>query len=175
MRHRKNKLRLNRFRSWRQATLNGLSRDLLIHQSIRTTKTKAKATQPLVEKLITLGKRNNLTSHREAFSILQDHKLVQSLFSEIAPRFNNRNGGFSRILPLGFRRGDGARSVVFELTEKRKEEKKAITKEMAQSKPKEEISKTQVRPKVSLPLTKKPTRDFLGGLRKIFKKERATP
>lgn len=172
MRHRKNKLSLNRFTSWRRATLIGLSRNLLIHQSIRTTKTKAKAAVSLVERLITLGKRNNLTSRRKAFSILQDHKLVQLLFSEIAPRFNNRNGGFCRILPFGFRRGDGAKFVILELTEKRKEEKKPIKKEEAQPKPKEEIPKAPVKPKIMPPLVKKPAQKFLGGLRKIFKKER---
>ena len=173
MRHRKNRLRLNRSRSWRRATLISLSRGLLIHQSIRTTEIKAKAAQPLAEKLITLGKRNDLASRRKAFSILQDHKLVKSLFSEIAPRFSNRNGGFTRILKLGFRRGDGSRLALLELTEKKKEEKKAKTKEKLEVK--EEISKAQAKPKALPPLTKKPTRNFLGGLRKIFKKERVTP
>jgi large subunit ribosomal protein L17 len=172
MRHRKDKLRLNRFTSWRRATLISLSRNLLIHQSIRTTRTKAKACLPLVERLITLGKRNNLVSRREAFSILQNHKLVQLLFSEIAPQFNNRNGGFCRILPLGFRRGDGAKFAILELTEKRKGEKKLPKKEEAKPKPKEEIPKVPVKPPKKPPKVSKPTRKFLGGLRKIFKKER---
>ena len=126
MRHRKIKTRLNRNRSWRRATLIDLSRNLFIHQSIRTTVVKAKAARSLTEKLITLGKRDNLTSRRRAFSILQDHKLVQLLFSNIAPLFNNRNSGFCRILPVGFRRGDGAKLAILELTEKRKEEKKSL-------------------------------------------------
>jgi len=172
MRHRKDKLRLNRFTSWRRATLISLTRNLLIHQSIRTTKTKAKAAVPLAERLITLGKKNNLVSRRKAFSILQDHKLVQLLFSEIAPRFNNRKSGFCRILPLGFRRGDGAKFVVLELTEKGKVEKKPPKLEEVQPKPKEEIPKAPVQPKVKPPLAEKPARKFFGGLRKIFKKER---
>ena len=173
MRHRKKKLTLNRYTSWRRATLIDLSRSLLIHQRIRTSKTKAKAAMPLVEKLITLGKRDNLISRRKAFSFLQDHKLVQLLFSEIAPLFKQRDGGFCRILTLGFRRGDGARSVIFELTEKRKEKKKTVKKEKLPQKPKAEPSpEPPVAPKVEPPKTKKPTRKFLGGLRKIFRKER---
>ena len=149
-----------------------LSRNLLIHQSIRTTKIKAKAALPLVERLITLGKRDNLVARREAFSILQDHKLVQLLFSRVAPRFNNRNGGFCRILPFGFRRGDGAKLVILELTEKIKEEKKPIKKEEVQPGPKEEISKAPVKPPEKPPKVTKPTKKFFGGLKKIFKKER---
>ena len=172
MRHRKNRLRLNRFTSWRRATVNELSRNLLVHQSIKTTYSKAKAARPLIERLITLGKRSNLASRREAFSILQNHKLVQLLFSEIAPRFINRNGGFCRILPFSFRRGDGAKLVILELTEKSKIEKKPKKKEETQVKPEEETPKAAIKPPVKPPLSKKPSQKFLGGLRKIFKKER---
>lgn len=172
MRHRIKKLRLNRFTSWRRATINSLCRNLLINQSIRTTRAKAKAAKPLAEKLITLGKRDNLNCRRQAFSILQDHKLVQLLFSEIAPRFNNRNGGFCRILPLGFRRGDAARLVILELTQIIEKKKKLTKKEEAQPKPKEEIPKPTVKPTTKPPLAKKPKPRFIGGLRKIFKKER---
>lgn len=204
MRHRKNKLRLNRNRSWRRATLISLSRNLVIHQRIHTTKIKAKAAIPLAERLITLGKKNDLTSRREAFSILQDHKLVQSLFSEIAPRFSNRNGGYCRIIPFAYRRGDGASLVILELTEKskaetkpikkgEKEEKSVITKEQIQpgpkdsktkvekpkkeevpekEKPKEKVSKIPAPPKKKPFLTKKPKRNFLGDLKKLFKKKK---
>ena len=175
MRHRKRKLSLNRFGSWRNATLKDLSKSVLVHQSIRTTKTKAKAAKVLTEKLISLGKRDNLVARRKAFSILQNHELVQLLFNEIAPRFNNRKGGFCRILPFGFRRGDGAKLAILELTEKVKVEKKTFKKEKTQPIPKEEIPKTPVKPSEPTkkpPLIKKPTRKFLGGIRKIFKKER---
>lgn len=173
MRHRKSKLTLNRFTSWRKATLISLSKGLLINQSIRTTKTKAKATQPFVERLISLGKENSLSARRRVFSILQDHQLVKLLFTEIAPRFNNRIGGYTRILPLGFRRGDGASLVILELTQK--EAKKPAKKEViAQPKPpkEKEVPKPQVAPEIKPPVSKKPVRRFLGGLRKIFKKER---
>jgi large subunit ribosomal protein L17 len=149
-----------------------LGKSLLIHQSIRTTQIKAEAAKPLVERLITLGKRDNLASRREAFSILQDHILVGLLFSDIAPLFNNRNGGYCRILPFGFRRGDGAKLVIFELTAKRKVEKKPIRKQEVRPEPKEEITEAPVKPPVRPPKDKKPTRRIFGGLKKIFKKER---
>lgn len=173
MRHRKSKLTLNRFTSWRKATLISLSKGLLINQSIRTTKTKAKATQPFVERLISLGKENSLSARRRVFSILQDHQLVKLLFTEIAPRFNNRIGGYTRILPLGFRRGDGASLVILELTQK-EAKKPAKKEEIAQPKPpkEKEVPKPRVAPEIKPPVSKKPVRRFLGGLRKIFKKER---
>jgi len=172
MRHRKNKLNLNRFTSWRRATLISLSRNLLLHQSVRTTQKKAKAARPLVEKLIGLGKKNDLASRRRAFAILQDHKLVQLLFSEIAPRYRNRNSGYCRVLPMGFRRGDGSQLAILELTEKVKEEKKPVKREEAPPKPKEEIPKPAAEREKKPPKVTKPKRKFLGGLRKIFKKER---
>lgn len=172
MRHRKHKFRLNRSISLRRSLLNVLSRNLLIHQSIRTTVTKAKATRPLVERLIVLGKKNTLDSRRKAFRILQDHKLVQLLFSQISPQFKNKNGGYIRIIPYGFRRGDGAKLVILELTKKREVAKKAIKKEETQPKPKEGVPEAPIKP---APVVKKPAGKFLGGLRKIFKKEGKTP
>lgn len=172
MRHRKIHSRINRSRSWRRATLISMSKNLLIHQSIRTTKVKAKATKRVVERLISLGKKNDLPSRRRAFSVLQDHKLVQLLFLDIAPRFNNRNGGFCRIIPFGFRRGDSANLVILELTEKKEKKKKPTKKGQVQPKPEEEAPKPPVKPKFRPPSTKKPMRKFLGGIRKIFKKER---
>lgn len=172
MRHRKKKFRLNRFGSWRRATLKSLCRNLLIHQSIRTTKNKASAARPLAEKLIQLGKTNNLASRRRAFAILQDHRLVQQLFGEIAPRFLNRKGGYCRILTLGQRRGDGASLAILELTEKIQLRKKSAKKEPAPPKEKEEITKPSAALEKKPPKSEKPKRQFLGGLRKIFKKER---
>jgi large subunit ribosomal protein L17 len=172
MRHRKNKTNLNKFTSWRRATLISLSRNLLINQSIRTTRIKAKAAKPLVERLISLGKRNDLNSRRAAFSILQDHQLVKTLFLEIAPRFNNRNSGFCRILPMGFRRGDGAGLAILELTQKIEKKKKPPKTEKVEAKPREAISKPAVKPEKKPPREEKPKRKFIGGLRKIFKKER---
>lgn len=172
MRHRKSKLNLNRFTSWRKSTLRSLSRNLLIHQSVRTSKQKAKAVRPLVDKLISLGKKNDLASRRRAFSILQDHKLVQYLFSEIAPRFANRTGGYCRVLPMGLRRGDGSPLAILELTERVKKEKRPVKREEVPPKPKEEVSKPLAEREKKPPKEIRPKKGFLAGLRKIFKRER---
>lgn len=178
MRHRKARLQLNRFTSWRKATLKSLVRNLLIHQSIRTTKTKATAAKVLVDRLISLAKQNTLFAKRRAFRILGDHKLVRLLFSDIAIRFNNRTSGFTRILNLGVRRGDNAELAILELTEiirkerkrpkKQKEVKDEEEKPLEEKKPKAEVKVLEKPPVIK----KEPHKKFLGGLRKIFKKER---
>ena len=179
MRHRKQKFTLNRFTSWRRATVLSLIRSLLKYQRLKTTVIKAKAAQPLAEKLITLAKDNTLAAKRRVFSLLRDHKLVSLLFSDIAPRFKNRTSGFTRILKLANRRGDNAQMVIFEFTEiKEKKQKVKVEKEVIpQGKP--ELIKTaeETRPlketKLSEkpPVIKKPAKNFLGGLRNIFKKK----
>lgn len=188
MRHNKSRYRLNRFTSWRKATLRSMAGNLILRQSIRTTKDKAKAARPLVENLISLARDNSLTSKRRAFSVLGSHKLVSFLFAEIGPRYKNISSGFTRIIGLGNRRGDGAESVIFELTQivkkepkKHKEEKTAhgpqpekVAPEQKES-PKEEKKvdtalAVKERPRVEKP--QKPDRKFFKGLRNIFKKER---
>lgn len=188
MRHRKAKLRLNRFTSWRRATLASLAKNILIRQSIRTTKAKALAARPVIERLISLGKTGSLAAKRQAYKIVGNHNLVSLIFNEIAPRFKTREGGYTRILNWGIRRGDSAELVILELTEVKKKEppKLKIKKEEARApidkkteaapekeKPGEgKKQKTETVVKEKPPITKKPSRNFLGGLRKIFKKER---
>jgi len=189
MRHRKAKSLLNRFTAWRKATLKSLARNLLIHQSIRTTREKAKAVRPMAEGLISLAKKNDLAAKREAFKLLGDHKMVSLLFTEIGPRFAKRNGGYTRIINLFKRPGDDANLVVLELTEIKKKEvpkhKKAkeikpeteirsgVTEEKpAEEKKEERKSETGIAVKEKPPITNKPSKKFLGGLRNIFKKER---
>lgn len=170
MRHRKRRLQLNRFTSWRKSTVISLVKNLLIKQQIFTTRQKAKAASRLAEKLISLAKKGSLFARRQAYKIIGDHKLVSFLFKQIAPRFHQRNSGFTRIVPFGRRRGDDAQMVILELTE-RKEKVKRIKKE-AKEKPEE---KAKPKPTVSEekpPIVKKPRKRFLGGLKKIFKKER---
>ena len=184
MRHRKARNHLNRFTSWRKATLRSMGRALVSHQSIKTTLTKAKAARPLVEELISLAKANTLTAKRKAFSILGEHKLVKILFDEVGPRFAKRQGGYTRIINLGTRRGDNAKEVIFEFTEIQKKEKKAIKKhkgekpegaiheadkEKQPTEEKKPATATQVIEKP--PLTKKPAKKFLGGIKSIFKKK----
>ena len=188
MRHRQQRYQLNRFTSWRKATLKSMARNLLVEQSVRTTRTKAKAAQPLIENLIALAKENTLNARRRAFQILCDHSLVKLLFDEIGPRFAKRTSGFTRVLNLGYRRGDNARLVILELTElkkkekrKQKKEKETKPEEVAEQKreapegearqPKEEKPRKDVAVKERHPTEKKPTKKFLGGLRQIFRKK----
>lgn len=187
MRHSRARLQLNRFTSWRKATLISLTKALLIHQSITTTAAKAKAVKPFIEKLISLGKKNSLSARRLAYKILGNHGLVGLLFKDIGPRFANRIGGYTKILRLGSRRGDNAQLVILTLTEikeKKPKKIKAEAKEEKEKKPeeiKEELKppeekekkvKAEIAVKEKTVVTKKPVKNFLGGLRKIFKKER---
>lgn len=184
MRHLKARLQLNRFTSWRRATLISLAKALIIHQSIRTTRIKAKAVKPFVEKLISLGKKNSLSAKRQAYKILGNHRLVSLLFNDIAPRFTDKPGGYTRIINLGARRGDNAQLVILALTEikekkpkkiKSEEKKKpeTIAPELAkEGLPEEKKPKAEVAVKERPPITKKPAKRFLRGLREIFKKER---
>ncbi len=118
MRHKIAGNRLNRFSSWRKATVRDLAKATLIKQRICTTKAKAKEARKLVDNLITIGKEATLAAKRKAFAILCDHSLVSDLFNKITPRFKNRVGGYTRIIPAGYRRGDNAIMVFLELTEK---------------------------------------------------------
>lgn len=111
--------KLGRNQSLRKATVRDLAKATLQKQRICTTKAKAKESRKLVDKLITMGKRGTLAEKRRAFAVLCDHKLVSDLFTNIAPRFATRNGGYTRIISLANnRRGDNAEMVFLELTEK---------------------------------------------------------
>ncbi len=98
--------------------LENLVTSLLQHQEIKTTLQKAKAAQRLADRVITLGKTDTLAARRQAFSHLQDRTLISKLFKEVAPRFKDRKGGYTRILHLDRRKGDGAQLALLELTEK---------------------------------------------------------
>ena len=116
MRHRRNRHQLSRSASHRKLLLRNLCKELIDHERIRTTEAKAKAVKPEVEKLITLGKRGDLHARRRALSVLgQDKFAVYKLFEEVAPRYVDRPGGYTRILKLGPRRSDASEMVYLEL------------------------------------------------------------
>ena len=116
MRHQKTRHKLSRDSAHRKALLANLCKEVIAHERIRTTETKAKAVKPELEKLITLAKRGDLHARRQALSALgQDKYTVYKLFEEIAPRYTERNGGYSRILKLGPRRSDATEMVFLEL------------------------------------------------------------
>lgn len=118
MRHNRRTLRLGRNHNERQAMLENMVSSLLSHQAIQTTLMKAKAAQRLADRVISLSKVDTLASRRKVFSYLQDHQLTSKLFKEVAPRFKDRKGGYTRILHLQRRKGDGATMALLELTEK---------------------------------------------------------
>jgi len=116
MRHQKTRHKLSRSASHRRALLRNLAKELIDHERIKTTEAKAKAVKPEVEKLITLAKRGDLHSRRQALSALgQDKFVVYKLFEEVAPRYADRPGGYTRILKLGPRRSDATEMVYLEL------------------------------------------------------------
>ena len=187
MRHAKSGNRLSRNKSLRKETLRDMARAVLVQERICTTRAKAKEARKLIEQLITLGKKDTLIARRRAFAILCDHDLVVQLFSETAPRFKSRMGGYTRIIPYVQRAGDNAALAFLELTEKSKEiitgQKKtkavsevtdtstvsdAETKPAVEAKPKkvakEKVSKADV--KTTTKAAAKPT-----GVKKLFQRK----
>ena len=122
MRHKKARYKLGMNTSHREAMLRNMVTSLLEHESITTTDTRAKAVRILAERMITLGKRGDLHARRQALQVIRSQKVTQSLFSDIAPRFADRAGGYTRIIKKGFRAGDGAEISIIELVEKKAKE-----------------------------------------------------
>ncbi|MGD0547450.1 MAG: 50S ribosomal protein L17 [Terracidiphilus sp.] len=115
MRHRNAGFKLGRNTSHRRALLRNLTTSVLIEDRVETTLTKAKAVRPLVEKMITLGKKGDLHSRRQALSFLMTDASVTRLFDTVAPRYTDRQGGYLRIVHTGFRKGDGGEKAFIEL------------------------------------------------------------
>ncbi|EOD01020.1 50S ribosomal protein L17 [Caldisalinibacter kiritimatiensis] len=107
--------KLGRTTDHRVAMLRNLVTSLLKNGRIKTTQAKAKEVRRLAEKMITLGKRGDLHARRQALAYIYDESVVKTLFDEIAPKYEERNGGYTRIMKLGPRRGDGAEMVIIEL------------------------------------------------------------
>ena len=122
MRHRHGLRKLNRTSSHRLAMLRNMCNSLLQHGAIKTTLPKAKELRRVVEPLITLAKKPNLTNRRLVFDRLRDRDSVVKLFDQIGPRFLNRPGGYTRILKMGFRVGDNAPMAYVELLDKPQDE-----------------------------------------------------
>lgn len=118
MRHGKSGRKLNRTASHRKAMFANMATSLIEHEQIVTTLPKAKEIRPIVEKLVTLGKRGGLHARRQAISAIRDAKQVAKLFDTLAPRYATRNGGYLRIMKAGFRAGDNAPLAVVEFVER---------------------------------------------------------
>lgn len=147
MRHNKKGTHLGKTTPHKKAMMRNMAAQVFEHKEIRTTETKAKELRRVVERLITYGKRGTLHHRRLAFSFLRDKSAVTRLFDEIAPTFNERNGGYTRIVKLGYRKGDSASLSLFQLVgfdsagEKRKkktEKKETLSKKEAKEQKKAE-------------------------------------
>lgn len=118
MRHHKSGRKLNRTASHRRALFRNMADALIKHEQIVTTLPKAKELGPVVDKLITLGKRGDLHARRLAAARLNDETMVKKLFDVLGPRYAERHGGYTRVLKAGFRYGDGAPMAVIELVDR---------------------------------------------------------
>lgn len=139
MRHRVKGRKLGRTASHRKATLAALATSLLRHKRIKTTVAKAKETRGFVERLITKARKGDLHSRKQVMDVLKDKEVVKELFAEIVPKIGERPGGYTRVIKLGNRLGDGAEMAIIELVDyndivtaketERKEEKEIKAKE----------------------------------------------
>ncbi|RCL02990.1 MAG: large subunit ribosomal protein L17 [Candidatus Tokpelaia sp. JSC189] len=126
MRHRNSGRKLNRTVSHRKAMFSNMAASLIRHEQIVTTLPKAKEIRPIVEKLVTLGKRGDLHARRIAVSTVHDTRLVAKLFDSFAQRYAIRNGGYLRIMKTGFRQGDNAPMAVIEFIDRNVDAKNTI-------------------------------------------------
>ncbi|MEO1249265.1 MAG: 50S ribosomal protein L17 [Pseudomonadota bacterium] len=118
MRHRMSGRKLNRTSSHRKAMFANMAAALIKHEQIRTTLPKAKELRPITDKLITLGKKGGLANRRLALSRLRDEGMVTKLFDTLGPRYADRQGGYTRVMHAGFRRGDMAPMAIIELVDR---------------------------------------------------------
>jgi len=138
MKHNITHRKLNRTSSHRKSTLMNLSNALIKHEQITTTLPKAKELRPYVEKIISLGKKGDLSSRRKAHSILHNNQNITKLFNQFAERYKDRKGGYTRIVKLGNRFGDNASTAIIELVDRDIEAKGKDSGPIIEKKPKEE-------------------------------------
>ena len=171
MRHAKANQRLSLPSEHRASLVHGLVKDLVVHGQIRTTFARAKVAQRLADRLVTLGKEGSVHSRRQAFRVLQNRTLVKRLFAEIAPRYGDVSGGYTRVLRLGLRRGDGAQKAVLALSRLPEAQPAAPTT----PKPAEPETKTPAAPKRPQPQkaedTEKP-KTFFDNLRNLWTRKK---
>ena len=140
MRHRRAGFKLGRNPAHRRATLRNLVTNLITHERIHTTVLRAKAARPIAEQMITLGKKDSLHARRQVAAFLQTPEATQKLFTDLAPRFSERAGGYTRIIRAGWRIGDGAELAILELlgAKLKKKEKRTTRKDIKESMPEQE-------------------------------------
>ncbi|QKV18214.1 50S ribosomal protein L17 [Oricola thermophila] len=133
MRHGKSGRKLNRTASHRKAMFANMAASLIEHEQIVTTLPKAKEIRPIVEKLVTLGKRGDLHARRQAIAAIRDENQVRKLFDTLATRYADRNGGYIRIMKAGFRHGDNAPMAVVEFVDRDVDAKGAADRARAEA------------------------------------------
>ena len=134
MYHGKAGKKLGRTSSHKEAMFRNMVTSVIKYESIRTTDTKAKELRKLAERMITLGKRGDLHARRQALAVVRDKSLVSKLFGELTERYRNREGGYTRIVKMGFRFGDNAPVSILEYIPEEKKKEKAKTKAKAKAK-----------------------------------------
>lgn len=168
MRHATQSQRLSRPLDLRQATVNGLVQGLVLHGQIQTTLARAKVAQRLADRLVSLGKEGSIHSRRQAFRVLKDRTLVAQLFTDIAPRYGDVAGGYTRVMRLALRRGDGAQKALLAFS-RLPEPVVAATK----SKVKEQPRASGDQPKEAETAPKEPEKKgLLSGLRSMWGKKK---
>ncbi|MBN3040210.1 MAG: 50S ribosomal protein L17 [Candidatus Omnitrophica bacterium] len=168
MRHRKKSEKFSRSRAQRKALVKSLLKALIVNERIVTTASRAKYLRAEVDKLITLGKRGRVSDRRLAFDLLGDRTLVRKLFDAIAPRYPQNSGGYTRVLRMGRRKGDGALLSMLELTKIEKKIKKhREAKDKKAQKSSEEKTKEK-QPKQD----RKAKTGIASKVKNIFKKDR---
>ena len=138
MKHNITQRKLNRTTSHRKALLMNLSNALIKHEQITTTLPKAKELRPFIEKIVTLGKKGDLSARRKTISILQDEKMTKKIFDTFADRYKDRNGGYTSIIKLRNRYGDNAPIAVIELIDRNEDAKGLDSGPVIEKKPTEE-------------------------------------
>ena len=155
MRHKIAHRKLNRTAEHRKALFKNMLNSLIKYEQISTTLPKAKELKPKIDKVITLGKKNNLQSKKNLFSKLQDKKSVDKLINNLSKRYEKRNGGYSRVIKAGFRYGDDAPMAIIELLDRDVQAKKVDVKEKIKESKDEKIAEKPVKEKSSKTKTKK--------------------
>lgn len=169
MRHRKKSKKFSRPRAQRKALVKSLLRSLIIYERIKTTQQKAKSLRGWADKLITWAKDDTLHRRRLSYKLLESHTLVKRLFNDIGPRYKDINGGYTRIIDLCHRKGDGAKLSILELTKIEKKEK--VHKDKKKKKEKE-VPHEERHERKAPKKEEKPKKGIVSGMRRIFKKER---
>ena len=163
MRHARRTVRLSRTSSHQRAMMSNMARNVVQHGRVRTTEAKAKQARRLVDRLITWGKDGSIHARREAFRILKDRDMVKRLFAVVAPEFGPVHGGYTRVIKLAPRNGDGASLALLELTHRPMETPTAAPIAKAARAP-------TPKPSAAPEVPKKPKR-FFEGLRTLFRKD----